>query len=152
TLTAAVALTAWQAKSQEPAKQDGYQRWLNEDVVYIIMSQERIAFERLQTNEERDMFIKQFWDRRNPTPGAAENPFKEEHYRRIAYANTRFATLTDIPGWKTDRGRIYIVYGPPNEIESHASGGAYKQPAEEGGNKVKTRAFEQWRYKFIKDV
>jgi GWxTD domain-containing protein len=93
-----------------------YRKWLNEDVAYIIADEERAAFQRLQTNEERDQFVRQFWLRRDPTPGTPENEFKEEHYRRLAYANQRFAS--SVPGWKTDRGRIYIVYGPPDEIVS----------------------------------
>ena len=70
----------------------------------------RKAFKRLKTDEEREQFIEQFWLRRDPTPDTDENEFKEEHYRRIAYANEHYAS--GIPGWKTDRGRIYIMYGP----------------------------------------
>src|SRR5579871_6628709 len=94
-----------------------YKKWLNEDVVYIITDEEKTAFRRLQTDEEREQFIEQFWLRRDPTPDTEENEFKEEHYRRIAYANDHYAS--GIPGWKSDRGRIYIEYGPPDEIESH---------------------------------
>src|SRR5690348_14732933 len=97
-----------------------YRKWLNEDVTYIITDEEKAAFKRLQTDEEREQFIEQFWLRRDPTPDTAENEFKEEHYRRIAYANERYAS--GIPGWKTDRGRIYITFGPPDENESHPSG------------------------------
>src|SRR5215831_16987697 len=79
-----------------------YRKWLNEDVAYIITDEERAAFKRLQTDEEREQFIEQFWLRRDPTPDTVENEFKEEHYRRIAYANERYAS--GIPGWKTDRG------------------------------------------------
>src|SRR5713226_2249360 len=108
-----------------------YKKWLSEEVTYIISDEERSAFLRLQNNEEREQFIEQFWLRRDPTPDTVENEFKEEHYRRIAYANERFDS--GIPGWKTDRGRIYIKFGPPDEIESHPSGGSYQRPAEEGG-------------------
>src|ERR1700682_5803399 len=94
-----------------------YRKWLNEDVAYIITDEERTAFKRLQTDEEREQFIENFWLRRDPTPDTMENEFKEEHYRRIAYANETFAS--GIPGWKTDRGRMYITYGPPDEKESH---------------------------------
>ena len=80
----------------------------------------RQAWKRLATDEEREQFIEQFWLRRDPTPDTAENEFKEEHYRRIAYANERYAS--GIPGWKTDRGRIYITFGPPDENESHPFG------------------------------
>jgi GWxTD domain-containing protein len=95
--------------------------WLEEDVVYIITDEERRAFQRLQSDDERDEFIQQFWLRRDPTPGTPENEFKDEHYRRIAYANLRFPTAAGKAGWKTDRGRIYIVYGPPDEIDDHST-------------------------------
>ena len=113
-----------------------YKKWLNEDVAYIITDEERQAFKRLATDEEREQFIEQFWLRRDPTPDTVENEFKEEHYRRIAYANEHFAS--GIPGWKTDRGRIYITYGPPDEIEEHSSGGTYERPPEEGGGTTST--------------
>ncbi len=101
-----------------------YKKWLNEDVVWIITDQERAAFKQLSNDEERDNFIEAFWQRRDPTPDTEENEYKEEHYRRIAYANEHFAA--GIPGWKTDRGRIYIMYGPADEIDSHPSGGTYR--------------------------
>jgi len=127
-----------------------YRKWLNEDVAYIITDEERTAFKRLQTDEEREQFIEQFWLRRDPTPDTIENEFKEEHYRRIAYANEQFAS--GIPGWKTDRGRIYITYGPPDEKETHPSGGTYERPPEEGGGSTSTYPFEQWRYRYIEGV
>ncbi len=127
-----------------------FRKWLDEDVAYIITEEERAAFKRLSTAEEQENFIEQFWLRRDPTPDTAENEFKEEHYRRIAYANERFAS--GIPGWKTDRGRIYIMYGPPDEIESHPSGGTYQRPFEEGGGTTQTYPFEIWRYRWIEGV
>jgi GWxTD domain-containing protein len=127
-----------------------YRKWLNEDVAYIITDEERAAFKRLQTDEEREQFIEQFWLRRDPTPDTVENEYKEEHYRRIAYANEHYAS--GIPGWKTDRGRIYITFGPPDEIESHPSGGTYERPPEEGGGTTSTFPFEQWRYRYIEDI
>jgi GWxTD domain-containing protein len=127
-----------------------YRKWLNEDVTYIITDEERAAFKRLTTDEEREQFIEQFWLRRDPSPDSAENEFKEEHYRRIAYANERFAS--GFPGWKTDRGRIYITYGPPDENESHPSGGSYERPYEEGGGTTSTYPFEKWRYRWIEGV
>ncbi len=111
-----------------------YKKWLNQDVVYIITPEEKAAFKALSNDEERDQFIEQFWLRRDPTPDTPENEFKEEHYRRIAYANEHFAA--GIPGWKTDRGRIYIIWGPPDQIESHATGGTYERPMEEGGGET----------------
>jgi GWxTD domain-containing protein len=127
-----------------------YRKWLNEDVAYIITDEERQAFKRLQTDEEREQFIEQFWLRRDPTPDTVENEFKEEHYRRIAYSNENFAS--GIPGWKSDRGRIYITYGPPDEKETHPSGGTYERPTEEGGGTTSTFPFEQWRYRYIEGI
>ncbi len=127
-----------------------YRKWLNEDVTYIITDEERATWKRLSTDEEREQFIEQFWMRRDPTPDTQENEFKEEHYRRIAYANERFAS--GIPGWKTDRGRIYITFGPPDEIESHPSGGTYERPIEEGGGTTSTYPFEKWRYRYIEGI
>ena len=125
-------------------------RWIGEDVGYIITDEERRAFNTLNTDEERESFIEQFWVRRDPTPDTVENEFKEEHYRRIAYANERFAS--GIPGWKTDRGHIYIAFGPPSEIESRPSGGSYERPAEEGGGATSTYPFEKWRYRWIDGI
>ena len=127
-----------------------YKRWLEEDVVYIITDEERQAFKRFQTDEEREQFIEQFWLRRDPTPDTEENEFKEEHYRRIAYANERYAS--GFPGWKMDRGRIYIMYGPPDEITSQPAGGMYERPPEEGGGTTKTYPFEQWRYRYLEGI
>ena len=127
-----------------------YKKWLNEDVSYIITDEERAAFKKLQTDDEREQFIENFWLRRDPTPDTIENEFKEEHYRRIAYANEHFAS--GIPGWKTDRGRIYITYGPPDEIEDHSSGGFYERPPEEGGGETSTFPFQQWRYRYIDGI
>jgi GWxTD domain-containing protein len=127
-----------------------YRKWLNEDVLYIITDEEKTAFRRFSTDEEREQFIEQFWLRRDPTPDSQENEFKEEHYRRIAYANERYAS--GIPGWKTDRGRIYITFGPPDENESHPSGGTYERPFEEGGGTTSTFPFEKWRYRWIEGI
>ncbi|MBI4908709.1 MAG: GWxTD domain-containing protein [Acidobacteria bacterium] len=127
-----------------------YRKWLNEDVTYIITDEERKAFRNLNTDDEREQFIEQFWLRRDPSPDSMENEFKEEHYRRIAYANERYAS--GIPGWKADRGRIYITFGPPDEIESHPSGGTYQRPFEEGGGTTSTYPFEQWRYRWIEGI
>ena len=127
-----------------------YRKWLEEDVVYIITGPERKAFLQLSTNEEREQFIEQFWRRRNSDPESPENAFKEEHYRRIAYANEHFAS--GIPGWRTDRGRIYITWGPPDEINSHPSGGSYERTPEEGGGNTSTYPFEQWRYRYLEGI
>ncbi len=127
-----------------------YKKWLNEDVVWIISDQERAAFKQLSNDEERDNFIEAFWQRRDPTPDTEENEYKEEHYRRIAYANEHFAA--GIPGWKTDRGRIYIMYGPADEITGSPSGGTYQRPNEEGGGETSTFPFEDWRYRYLEGI
>jgi GWxTD domain-containing protein len=127
-----------------------YKKWLNEDVVWIITDEERAAFKQLSNDEERDNFIEAFWQRRDPTPDTEENEYKEEHYRRIAYANEHFPA--GIPGWKTDRGRIYIMYGPADEVDSHPSGGTYQRPMEEGGGETSTFPFEQWRYRYLEGI
>ena len=127
-----------------------YKQWLNEDVVYIISPEERQAFLQLETNEEREQFIEQFWLRRSNNPDLPDNDFKEEHYRRIAYANEHFAS--GIPGWKTDRGRMYIMWGPADEVESHPTGGTYDRPMEEGGGSTSTYPWETWRYRYMEGI
>ncbi len=127
-----------------------YKKWLNEDVIWIITDEERAAFKQLSNDEERDSFIEAFWQRRDPTPDTEENEYKEEHYRRIAYANEHFAA--GIPGWKSDRGRIYIMYGAADEVDSHPSGGTYERPMEEGGGETSTFPFEDWRYRYLEGI
>src|SRR5580700_10779345 len=137
----------------DPLKQElskTYKKWLEEDVVYIITDEERAAFKQLSNDEERDNFIEAFWQRRDPTPDTEENEYKEEHYQRIAYANEHFAA--GVAGWRTDRGRIYIVYGKPDETDSHPSGGSYERPMEEGGGETSTFPFEDWRYRYIDGI
>src|SRR6266436_5426114 len=138
------------AKSLKQELGKTYKKWLDEDVRWIISDAERSAFKQLSNDEERDQFIEAFWQRRDPTPDTIENEFKEEHYRRIAYANEHFAA--GIPGWKTDRGRMYIMYGPADEIESHPSGGSYERPMEEGGGETSTFPFEDWRYRYLEGI
>jgi GWxTD domain-containing protein len=165
TITTALVLAGWQmpaskspltllAQVQQPPAPppvvSSYTKWLNEDVAYIITNKERAAFQLLQTDAERQHFIEQFWLVRDPNPGSSENEFKEEHYRRIAYANEHFGT--NVPGWKTDRGRIYIMWGPPDEIDSHPSGGAYERPPADGGGVTSTFPFEDWRYRYIEGL
>ncbi|MFI5118178.1 MAG: GWxTD domain-containing protein, partial [Terriglobales bacterium] len=127
-----------------------YKKWLDEDVRWIISDEERSAFKQLSNDEERDQFIEQFWLRRDPTPDTVENEYKEEHYRRIAYANEHFAS--GVPGWRTDRGRIYIMYGPADSIDSHPSGGAYTRTPEEGGGSTSTYPFETWNYRYLEGI
>ncbi len=127
-----------------------YKKWLDEDVRWIITDEELSAFKKLSNNAERDTFIEGFWQRRDPTPDTAENEYKEEHYRRIAYANEHFAA--GMPGWRTDRGRIYIMFGPPTSIDSHPMGGPYQRSAEEGGGQTETFPFEVWRYRYLEGI
>jgi GWxTD domain-containing protein len=147
-------LTEKQKKEQEKRlKQElgqTYKRWLDEDVRWIIMDEEMTAFKQFSNDDERDQFIEQFWLRRDPTPDTIENEYKEEHYRRIAYANERFAA--GIPGWRTDRGRIYIIFGPPDQITGNPAGGLYHRPPEEGGGSTSTFPFEIWRYRYIEAI
>jgi GWxTD domain-containing protein len=170
TISLAAAMAAWQSTpppvrppappvpllaqvQQAPApvqEATPYKKWLAEDVAYIITDAERAAYKSLQSDPEVKHFIEQFWLRRDPTPGTPENEFKEEHYRRIAYANVHYAAA--IPGWKTDRGRIYITYGPPDEKETHPSGGTYIRPGSEGGGTITAVPFEQWLYRHIEGV
>src|SRR5450432_82024 len=138
------------AKSLKHELSEDDKNWLNKDVTYIITDGERKAFMQLSNEEEREKFIESFWDRRNPNPDSEDNEFKDEHYRRIEYANEHY--YAGKPGWKTDRGRIYIVYGPPDEIESHPSGGSYNRPIEEGGGTTSTFPFEDWRYRYIEGI
>jgi GWxTD domain-containing protein len=127
-----------------------YRQWLQEDVTYIISPDERNAFLQLDTNEEREQFIEQFWLRRSSNPDLPENDFKEEHYRRIAYANEHYAS--GIPGWKTDRGRMYIMWGPADEVNSHPTGGTYDRPMSEGGGSTSTYPWETWRWRYLEGI
>lgn len=128
-LLIAILTSLYGAAQQElyPGLPPAYQKWIDEDVRWIISTQEREAFLKLASNNERDHFVIEFWERRNPNPGSKDNPFKEEHYRRMAFSNAHFAEK--MPGWKTDRGRVYIVYGPPDSIIKHSSLGT--NPPEE---------------------
>jgi GWxTD domain-containing protein len=140
-------------KQQKDLKQElhgVYKTWLDQDVVWIITDQEREAFKHLSNDEERDAFIENFWQRRNPSPDSPENEFRDEHYRRIAYANEHFAAGR--PGWMTDRGHIYIAYGKPDSIESHPSGGNYERPQDEGGGSTTTFPFETWHYRYLEGI
>jgi len=152
-VTATVALAAWPStlpqqgatttlpRTDQAQTSDQFlEKWLDQDVVYIITDEEEAAFKRLTTDEERYHFIEQFWSRRDPSPDTVENEFRDEHYRRIAYANERFRTGSGKLGWHTDRGHMYVVYGPPDEIESHPSGSAHTPP------------FEVWRYYHIEGL
>jgi GWxTD domain-containing protein len=138
------------AKALKQELSKTYKKWLDEDVRWIITEEEQKAFKLLSNDEERDQFIEAFWQRRDPTPDTEENEFKEEHYRRIAYANEHFAA--GIPGWKSDRGRIYIMYGPPDEIDGNPAGGTYDRPMEEGGGSTSTFPFEDWRYRYLEGI
>jgi len=142
-----------QIQAQKALRQElkgAYKTWLDQDVAYIITDEERKAFKSLSNDEERDAFIEQFWLRRNPNPDSPDNEYREEHYRRIAYANEHYAAGK--PGWKTDRGRIYIMWGKPDSTDSHPSGGAYQRPMEEGGGETSTFPFETWHYRYLEGV
>jgi len=132
-------------------KESGYyKKWVNEDVKWIITNEEFSAWKKLTTNTERDNFIETFWQRRNPDPDSPDNTYKDEHYRRIAYANEHFAA--GVPGWRTDRGRIYIEFGKPDSIDSHPMGGPYHRSSEEGGGDTETFPFEVWTYRYLEGI
>ncbi|MDA2928702.1 GWxTD domain-containing protein [Acidobacteria bacterium AH-259-O06] len=135
---------------RQEEQEDYFKKWLSKDVAYIIIEDEKKVFESLTTPEEKEQFIEQFWYRRDPDPRRPTNEFKEEHYRRIAYANERFSVGQ--PGWMSDRGRIYIIHGPPDEIQSHPTGGQYQRPSWEGGGWTQTYPFEIWRYRHIEGI
>ncbi len=140
-------------RAQKAVRQElkgAYKTWLDQDVTYIISDEERKAFRTLSNDEERDSFIEQFWLRRNPNPDSPENEFREEHYRRIAYANEHFAAGK--PGWKTDRGHVYIAFGKPDSIDDHPSGGSYQRPMDEGGGETSTFPFQVWHYRYLEGV
>lgn len=139
-----------QEKKGRESIQNIYKRWMDEDVRWIITDEERNTFKALKTDDEREQFIEQFWLRRDPDPDTDTNEYREEYYQRIAYANEHFTS--GIPGWKTDRGRIYIMFGPPDEKESHPSGGSYDRPTWEGGGSTSTYPFETWWYRYLEGV
>ncbi len=144
-------------KAIQKEMQSPYLKWLNGPIGYIITPQERTAFKKLTTDDEREQFIENFWERRNPNPGDPENEAKEEFFRRVAYANEHYAS--GVPGWRTDRGRIYIMWGPPNEVDSHPSGGTYVANPDElpymdtsGDDEMVTYPFEDWTYNYIPGI
>jgi len=137
-------------RNVKPELKKAYKDWLDKDVAYIITDEERKAFKKLETDDERERFIEEFWRRRDPDPDTDENEYREEYYERIAYANEHYAS--GIPGWKTDRGRIYITWGKPDEIESHPSGGSYNRESYEGGGSTSTYPFERWFYRYLAGV
>jgi GWxTD domain-containing protein len=159
-LLAPALLTAWlgafclaqtgdDRRLRQEEERSYYDRWLNEDVLYIVTDEERTVFAALTTDEERENFIEQFWRRRDPDMRTAHNEFREEHYRRIAYANEHFTSGR--AGWKTDRGRIYIIHGPPHELQDHF-GGPYSRPLYEGGGETTTYPYQVWRYRRIDGI
>ncbi len=137
-------------RNVKPELKKAYRDWLDKDVTYVITDEEKKAFKKLATDDERERFIEDFWRRRDPDPDTDENEFKEEYYERIAYANENFAS--GIPGWKTDRGRIWIMYGKPDGRETHPMGGSYDRPSYEGGGNTSTYPFETWFYRYIPGV
>ncbi len=127
-----------------------FKNWVNKEGSYVLTDAERKAFETLKTDDERENFIQTVWRMRDPDPDTEVNEFREEFYERLAYANEHFAS--GIPGWKTDRGRIYIVWGKPDSVESRPSGGSYDRPSYEGGGSTTTYPFETWFYRHLDNV
>jgi GWxTD domain-containing protein len=130
--------------------EDYYKKWLDQDVLFLITDEERGIFLNLTTEDERDNFIEQFWRRRDEDPETIENDFREEHYRRMAYANDHYSI--GVPGWKSDRGRVYIINGPPDSIEVHDQGEQYYRPSSEGRGVTTTYAWELWWYRTIEGI
>lgn len=141
---------AQKSQKKEETMESYFKSWLEKDVKYIITEEEKAVFVKLQTDEEREQFVEQFWRRRDTDPTTPENEYKEEHYRRIQYANDVFAA--GIPGWMSDRGQIYIKYGKPDRIETHPAGGPYQRRWEEGGGRTSTYPFERWEYRNINGI
>ncbi len=142
-------------KQEEAAKREKMSAPLRQflaEVDAIITDEERQAFKKLGTNAERTQFVEDFWGRRNPNRESESdvNEYKEEFYRRLAYANEHFGA--GIAGSRTDRGRIYIKYGKPDTIDSHPAGGPYLRTAAEGGGQTETYPFEIWRYRHLEDA
>ena len=133
-------------------KQSAQDNWLKGEVTYIIEDREKAAYAGLKSDEERAKFIEQFWLRRDPTSATPENEFKIEHYRRIAYANKKFASKLE--GWKTDLGRVYITYGPPDELEIHAGqkqSWLYRKLPGRGENVMLTFTYKNGEYVWDSD-
>jgi len=126
-----------------------YADWIK-DVDVILTEEDRLAWSKLKTDDEREQFIQLFWRQRDPDPDTEENEYKEQFYERVAYANEHFSSGK--PGRLSDRGRIYIKFGKPDDIESHPSGGAYDRPANEGSGSITTYPFEKWSYRYIPNV
>jgi GWxTD domain-containing protein len=139
-----------QKEAQKEKVKSVYKKWKDEDVRWIITDEERKVFDGLKTDDEREQFIEQFWFIRDPDPDTDVNEYREDYYQRIAYANEHFTS--GIPGWKTDRGRIYVMFGKADQIETHPSGGSYDRPAWEGGGTTSTYPFEIWWYRYIEGV
>src|SRR4026209_1252411 len=137
-------------RNVKPELKKAYKDWLDKDVTYIITDEERKAFKKLATDDERERFIEEFWRRRDPDPDTDENELKEEYYERIAYANEHFSS--GVAGWKTGRGRSWIMYGKPDERETHPMGGSYERPSWEGGGSTTTYPFEIWFYRYLAGV
>jgi GWxTD domain-containing protein len=138
------------SRKTKPEESRALKDWPNKDVTLIITPEERRAYEKLKTNEERENFIAEFWRRRDPTPDTEENEYRQAYYERIAYANEHFSSGT--PGWLTDRGRIYVKWGKPDEVESHPAGGPYERMSYEGSGSTTTYAFERWFYRYLPGV
>jgi GWxTD domain-containing protein len=152
--TSGLALAQKPSPDEKPRKvkqelKKAYVQWID-DVDPILTQAERDAWKKLQTDDEREKFIEDFWRARDPDPDTEENEFKQEYFERVAYANEHFSSGK--PGRLTDRGRIYIKFGKPDDVESHPAGGTYERPSYEGGGSTSTYPFEKWFYRYIPNV
>jgi GWxTD domain-containing protein len=135
-------------KSRKTRREDNraFRDWPKTDVKLIITAEEEEAYNKLKTNEERENFIDSFWRRRDPSPDTEENEYREQYYERITYANEHFSSGK--PGWLTDRGRIYVKWGKPDEIETHPAGAQIQSISYEGP----AFPFEVWFYRYLPGV
>jgi GWxTD domain-containing protein len=101
--------------AKRPQLTPRYEHWIDREVNYLITDQEQKTFFSLSTDHDRDAFIERFWAIRNPDPNSPGNAFREEHYRRLEYANSHFGVPSADDGWNTDRGMVYITLGPPQQ-------------------------------------
>jgi len=107
--------------AQETRLSESHKKWLEDEVVYIITPAEKKVFSKLESDRERNNFIEEFWRQRDPTPGTPRNEFREEHYLKIDYANRTFGRGTPVEGWRTDRGKFYIMLGRPVSVEKYST-------------------------------
>jgi GWxTD domain-containing protein len=111
-------------KKETPLSKE-HETWLKEEVGYIITPREKDVFMKLETDQDRGLFIEEFWKQRDPTPGTPRNELREEHYRRLDFANKRFSRGPKSKGWRTDQGRVFVILGMPMDVQKISAPDAY---------------------------